>query len=74
VSREPEDVVGWVLIVGLAMLALIGLSLLAWKGVTVRLDESSRTDCGRLGGRIEYSPPPHDSDWRCVGGGVEKVP
>jgi hypothetical protein len=61
------------------VLLLLGATIVgAWAAVHEMLASNERNAakerCGINGGRVEYSPAPHESDWRCVGAGAERAP
>ncbi len=67
---EWEDTAGrwlvYLILSVLTFLALTGCIRLIMALVFYGQERTARLDCAKSGGRIEYSPEPHQSDWRCV--------
>ena len=61
-----DDLVVWGIAILIAVAAILGLVFATWEMIYYFGEKSDQSECSRRGGRIEYSPPPHEDTWRCA--------
>lgn len=72
-KADPDDVLWWMFVVGVALLVMFAAVALTMTGLRSYSEARERDACGHDGGRVDYYDAEHTELWRCVKP-VERAP